>query len=177
MFFALRLLPQFVGDDPQAKTNKENLRNLGPQTRVYANVLNRDEGRIQVWSMPFGVYEDLKSNLLTYLEDGIDLTDPETGRDLVLSVSKKGAVTKYGSISARPKESPLGLDDGWEAQLFNLEEKALQRQFSGDEVEDHVEGALGEYYVSYVELFENATKLTEPKPAEKKADDELGTKV
>jgi hypothetical protein len=92
--------------------------------------------------MTFKVYEDLKNNLLTYLESGIDLTDPYTGRDMVVPVSKKGAVQNYGAISVRPEDSPLDLE-GWEAQIHDLKAKALQRTFTDEELDNHIEGVLG----------------------------------
>jgi len=172
MFFKLRLLHPFKGDNNK---NMKILRKINPTTRVYANVIPRGVDRVQVWSMPYTVANDLRNALLTYLEDEIDLTDPENGRDLVLPVGKQGAVTKYEGVTVRPKASEVGVED-WEAQCHDLKEKAHGRMFSTDEVEEHVGACLGDSAADFFNLYKSATEVDKASKKEKD-DGEIGEEV
>jgi hypothetical protein len=165
MFFTLRLIPEFKDDN----TMVQLLRKVAPTTRVYANIVERGVDRVQVWSMPYSVANDMRNNLLTYLEDGVDLTDPEVGRDMVISVTKQGAVQKYESVTVRPRATELDID-GWEAQCHDLEAKAHGRIFTVDDVLGQMESVLGSEAPTFFEALE-ASKPT-PTTTEPVADTE-----
>lgn len=169
IFFTLRQHPEFGTD-----SGKQLLRKLSPTTRIYANVVVRGTDRVQVWSMPYSFAQDLKNQILVYLEDGVDLTDPSKGHDLSFVVSKTGAVQKYGGITVRPRPSDLGVDD-WQAQCHNLEAKAHTRMFNTEEVEEHIEKVLGDEAASMVELFK--TLKEEQKPTADPEEGEIGEAV
>lgn len=172
MFFTLRLLDEFKGDNNK---NMKVLRKISPTTRVYANVIPRGVDRVQVWSMPYTVANDLRNALLTYLEDEIDLTDPEKGRDLVLAVGKQGAVTKYGGITVRPKASEVGVED-WQAQCFDLKEKAHGKLFTTDEIEELVDGSLGDSAAEFLNAY-RALKAAAKEAKASEDDGEIGEEV
>lgn len=167
MFFTLRL--EFEND----QKNKALLRKISPTTRVYANVIDRNLDRVQVWSMPFGVAGDIKNALETYLEDGVDLTHPTKGHDLTFTVGKQGAVQQYSSITVRPKPSDVGVED-WEAQCHDLEAKAHSRMFTNDDIKEQIEKVLADDAASMLEMYEN---LRKEKKEAKTDDDEIGEEV
>ena len=154
MFFTLRLLSEFKDD----QTSMQLLRKVAPTTRVYANVIERGVDRVQVWSMPYSVANDMRNNLLTYLEDGIDMTDETSGRDMVISVTKQGAVQKYESVTVRPRASAIDIP-GWEAQCHDLEAKAHGRMLHTAEVVDHIASVLGDEATTFFSALE-ASKAT-----------------
>jgi hypothetical protein len=176
MFFTLRLLPEFK-DNPTFSTL---LKKVSPTTRVYANVIERGVDRVQIWSMPFGVANDIRNNLLTYLEDGVDLTDPTTGRDMVIVVTKNGAVQQYDSVTVRPRASEIAVD-GWEAQCHDLEAKAHSRIFTADEIVDQMAAVLGDEATVFFEALEaTKPKVEATEPAEATTSDateEIGEAV
>lgn len=163
MFFTLRL--EFEND----KKNKELLRKIAPTTRIYANVIDRNVDRVQVWSMPFGVAGDLKNALETYLEDGVDLTEDETGHDLTFAVSKNGAVQSYSAITVRPKASPIEVED-WEAGCHDLVAKAHSRMFDDADVREQIEKVLGDDASSMMERYELLAKNRKTDKAKDDAD-------
>lgn len=165
MFFTLRL--EFEND----KANKELLRKVSPTTRVYANVIDRNVDRVQVWSMPFGVAGDLKNALETYLEDGVDLTDPTEGHDITFSVNKTGAVQQYSALTVRPKTSDVGVED-WEASCHDLEAKAHSRMFDDADIREQIEKVLGDDASSMLaryDLLAKNRKVNKAKDADKDA--------
>jgi hypothetical protein len=141
MFFKLRLIPEIS----ENKENMKKLRNVSPTTRVYANIINDDSDKVQIWSMPYTAATELRNILLTYLEDGIDLTDPKEGRNVVFVVGKKGAVTQYKSFSARPLPTEVTIED-WEAQCHDLKAKAHGTVFTTEEVTSNMRGVLGDSF-------------------------------
>lgn len=149
MFFVLNK----AFKDDKRKKEAQVLRNIAPTSRIYMNVVVRGVDRVQVWGMPFGVATNMRNALMTYLEDNVDLTDPENGHDLVFSCFKKGAVQQYSDVTVRPKASPLGVED-WEAQCHDLTEKAHQRTFDRADVEEQIEKVLGDDYASFKEMYE-----------------------
>jgi hypothetical protein len=170
MFFKLRLHPDYSDGK-----GKELLRKLSPTTRVYTNIVVRGVDRVQVWSMPFTFSQDLKNQLLVYLEDGVDLTDEKKGHDLSFTVGKKGAVQQYGSITVRPRASALDVED-WQAQCHDLEAKAHSRMFTKDDVDDLIEKVLGDEAASMIQLY---LQSKEEEKEEKKSsdDDDIGEAV
>ena len=147
MFFKLRLIPTVS----ENKELMKKLRNVSPTTRVYANIINDDADRVQIWSMPYTAATELRNILLTYLEDGIDLTDPIEGRNVVFTVGKRGAVTQYKSFSARPLPTAVEVED-WEAQCFDLKSKAHGTIFTTEEVTENMQGVLGSDFEAFTDI-------------------------
>jgi hypothetical protein len=170
MFFVLNK----AFKDDKRKKEAQILRNIAPTTRIYTNVVVRGVDRVQVWGMPFGLATNMRNALMTYIEDDVDLTDPEKGHDLVFSCSKKGAVQQYSDVTVRPKPSKLDIED-WEAQVHDLEEKAHNRTFDADDVMEQVEKVLGDDYASFKEMYE--LLATERKATKKETKEGIGEEV
>lgn len=172
MFFTLRLHANYSDGK-----GKELLRKLSPTTRVYTNVIVRGTDRVQVWSMPFKFSRDLKNQLIVYLEDKVDLTDPVKGHDLSFSVSKVGAVQQYGSITVRPRPVDIGVED-WQAQCHDLEAKAHSRMFTHDDVDDLIEKVLGDEAPNTIALYKEAKEDSAPSDSKKEdSGDAIGDEV
>jgi hypothetical protein len=161
MFWNVRNHPRFKDN---SKELQPILRKISPQTRVYTNVIVEGSDKVQVWSMPYGVATDLKNVIMTHMEDGIDITDADLGRGIVLGVSKQGAVTKYDGVSVRPKAQAIEIED-WADQLFNLEDMAKQRKLTTEQVIEAINEVLGD---DFDELFTMASEVAASK--EKKDD-------
>ena len=172
MFFVLNRA--FKEGDKKAEA--KILRNIAPTSRIYMNVIPRGVDRVQVWGMPFGMATNMRNALMTYLEDGVDLTHPEEGHDLVFSCFKKGAVQQYSDVTVRPKASPIGVED-WEAQCHDLAAMAHQRTLDEDDVREQMEKVLGDDFASFTELYELLAADRKEKKAEAKADDLPGEEV
>ena len=154
LFWGVRAHARFKDN---SKELQPILRKVSPQTRIYANVIEEDAGKVQVWSMPYGVASDLKNVILTHIEDEIDVTDPENGRGLVLGCSKTGAVQKYDGISVRPKATSIEVED-WDEQLFDLESMAKQRKLTTEQVQAAIEEVLGDDYTSFAAMAAEVAK-------------------
>jgi len=151
MFFSLRT------HFPEKSTENNVVRSLRPNTRVYANVVERfpetpEVEKIQVWSMTFSSGEKIQDTLGALAEDNVFVDDPEEGRDLVLTFKKQGWGAMLDLITAKPKESSLGIED---PEPINLREFAHQKEFTVEEIEELLPKILGEYYPEFVEIMES----------------------
>ena len=158
------------GDDPAAKLywkHKDNpkvkddpavnntLRGLKPADKYYYNVVDRSDGQVKVASLPWSAHEMIKKELINYLKDDLDITDPETGFDIVLTVEPANVFGrnshKYKSVSVRPKAKPIGVD-GWEDKMATLEEECVTSFFTPEEVEDIIPEVLGDFHTLITSL-------------------------
>jgi hypothetical protein len=132
------------------------IRLVQPNTRTFANLVLRDEDNaIRIWSMPYGVTNDLLGMLRTYFEEGIDLTDPEEGRDIIITAIRRGKSHVYGSPTVTPRKTKIGVP-GWEDQLHDLHAAAHQTELSIQQIEDYLPTALGEFYDHLKAMTKNA---------------------
>lgn len=111
---------------------------LRPRLKYYANVLDRNTGRVMVW----GFTSKTLGILLGYEADpdhcNNKLTDPEEGFDVVIERQGTGRTdTKY-NIRVKPKSSEIGDDSDWEDKMKNLDdiveepdEEKIQESLSG----------------------------------------------
>lgn len=120
-------------------------RKLSPSDRYYANFVDRSTDTIKIWSMSYNVFTNLMNTLTNYLKKGVDISDPETGHDFTIFVEKKGSVQNYGSLMLDMDKSPIGIEN-WEEELHNLEELALQRILTPEDIEAAIPDALAEFY-------------------------------
>lgn len=141
MFF--KLIP--VIDRDNEKAFWRAARKLAPTDRYYANFVDRELGTVKIWSMSHNVFTNLSNTLKTYLQAGVDITDPEKGRDFTIHVKKKGAVQEYGNIILHPSDTPVDVDD-WESELHDLEALAHSRILEPDDIKTAIPDALGEFY-------------------------------
>jgi len=153
-----------AGNDPAAKLywkNRDNptikddpalaatLRNLKPADRYYYNVIDRSDNTVKVMALPWGAHSMIKKELINYLRDDFDITDPKTGFDIVLTVEPAivfGRPShKYASVSVRPKSKPIGVE-GWEEKMTILEDEVVTTYFTDDEINEMIPGVLGDFY-------------------------------
>lgn len=98
---------QQTGDREDWKRGKSIL----PKERIYAPIIVRgkeSEG-VKFWGFPSTIYTEL----LSYINDPDygDLTDPLTGRDIILEIKKEpGKTYKIPSIRVKPNPSKLSED-------------------------------------------------------------------
>jgi hypothetical protein len=120
-------------------------RKLEPKTRIIAPVIVRgeeDKG-VRLWEFGTQVYKDL----LSFISDAGDFTDPITGRDFTVEVtSPEQNKTKYNQTSARIRinQTPLSKDA---AQVKNWLENQpnpmdVYRKYTYDEMKKFLEDYL-----------------------------------
>lgn len=154
---------------PKAETDvKEALRGIKPNDRTYANVVDRESGRILIWSMPWGVASNVATVFNTYADEGIDLTDPVKGKDLVIPVNVNGRSYRFGNVALAPRATKIGIAN-WEDELHDLEAAARSRELSSEQVEAAVPVVLGEFYDRIMGLYEAQPKANAHAGAKTKA--------
>ncbi len=146
------------GQIPKGDTDlKEAIRGIKPNDRTYINVVDRESGQILVWSMPWGVASNISTHFNTYAEDGVDLSDPVKGHDLIIPCNKRGRSYVFGNVSVAPRATLIGIK-GWEDELHDLEAAARQRELTSEQVEEAVPATLGEFYDAIMLLNKEAPK-------------------
>lgn len=71
---------------------------------------NEDQGPI-LWSMPFGVNQDIMAGCFDRSGEVFPVDDPENGYDIEFVREGEGMRTKYKSVRTARRESPLSDDD------------------------------------------------------------------
>lgn len=145
---------------------KKALRDLGAQTRIYCNVIDRGEQdpQVKVWGMSFNVGTDIVDNFQAYAEEGMDLSDPKKGYDFIISLKRRGSSFNYGSVARAPKSSPIGVE-GWAEQLHSLHGMAHQRELTADDIDAILPDVLGTFYGVIEDTYQKTTKKKDA-PAE-----------
>ena len=128
---------------------------IRPVTKYYVNLFDRD--RHQDGIRMFGFSGKMMRTLRGYLEDEDygDITDPEEGRDVILTREGTGFTTTTYEIRVRAKSSPIDYK-GWEEEIHELDKEVvtqkvdkeflekqvddLKKILSGGEDEEEVEG-------------------------------------
>jgi hypothetical protein len=104
--------------DDGSDASKELAKKLYPKMRTYAAVIVRgeeDKG-VRLWSFGKMIYQDLLKLMLD--EDYGDITDPETGRDLKVSVTKQPGKT-FADTKVTPRATQTSLSkDGSQAKQW-----------------------------------------------------------
>jgi hypothetical protein len=118
--------------------DKKMAERIGPKTKFYANILDRKTGAVLIW----GFSRKTLGILLGYdsdKEDYGDITNPETGFDIV--VEREGTTkndTRY-AIRCKPKPSEVDMD---EVELHNLSQEVIE-DMEEEELEEIVEANFG----------------------------------
>ena len=145
LYWKLRDNPT-VKDDPAMSAA---LRRLKAADKYYYNVVDRSDNTVKVLSIPYSAHDLIKKELITYLTDDMDITDPEEGFDIVLTVKPATVFGKpsheYSSVSVRPKPKPIEVEN-WEDRTITLEDEAVTNFFTTEEVEEMLPEILGEFY-------------------------------
>ena len=150
---------------PKEETDlKEAIRGIKPNDRTFSNVVDRDAERILIWSAPWGVASNVATHFNVYAEDGVDLSDPDKGHDLVIPVNKRGRSYQFGNVSVAPRATKINIP-GWEDELHDLDAAARQRELSSEAVEEAVPAALGDFNDAIMALFTAAPKGKTPRKA------------
>jgi len=100
---------------------KEWLKNVGASQRYYVNLvdLNDLEKGVQVGELPKTVLEELWNIMVDEDTGKGDITDWDTGFDVIIEKTGKGIGTRY---SVRAKNSPTAISKAeYESELVNLE--------------------------------------------------------
>ena len=124
--------------------------NLAPTTKYYWNVVVRDTGEVKILATTYKVWNLILDEIRNYLRDDVDITDPETGRDVTLTIEQAINFGKPGmritGVSVAPKEEPVGVED-WEEKLHNLKEATEpSNNLSVEEIEELLPTILGDHY-------------------------------
>lgn len=105
---------------------QEALDSLKPRTQYMCNAIDRSEGKpvVKILNLSVGVLKDLAGFLSD--PDYGDITDPDEGFDIKIEKvpGKRPIDTRY-KVRARPKASPIGMDD-WAEHLYDLEKEAYR---------------------------------------------------
>jgi hypothetical protein len=121
--------------------SRELCKKLYPKMRSFAAVVVRgeeDKG-VRLWSFGKMIYQDLIKLMLD--EDYGDITDPDSGRDLKISVTKQpGKTFADTKVTPRATQTPLSKDPAqakqWMSTIPNM--KDYDEILSADEIEKRV---------------------------------------
>jgi len=98
---------------------------IRPVTKYYVNILDRN--RVSEGIKVYGFSNKMMRTLKGYLEDEDygDITDPEEGRDII--ITREGTTFTNTSYDIRVRAKSTILDyDGWEDEIHNLEEEIVK---------------------------------------------------
>jgi hypothetical protein len=127
--------------------SKELAKKLYPKMRTYAAVVVRgeEEKGVRLWSFGKMIYQDLLKLMLD--EDYGDITDPESGRDLKVSVTKQpGKTFADTKVTPRATQTPLSKDSSqakqWLSSVPNIDdyEELLETEQIEKRVNDWLTG-------------------------------------
>jgi len=125
-----------------SKSGSENKQKLASRirgvTKYYVNILDR--GRVSDGIKVYGLGMKMMRTLKGYLEDEDygDITDPEEGRDIIITREGTTFTNTSYDLRVRAKSSPLDYD-GWEDEIHNLEEEIV-KEVDKDFLEKQVKG-------------------------------------
>jgi hypothetical protein len=157
MFFSLIGKEEIREDD----SLKKILLRIAPTNRVYCQVAVRgeEEETVKLWSIPPGGFRNLKTECDTQVEFEINVANPQSGKDLVITMTRLPMGAPYlKSVSAAPTQSEVGFD--WQSQAKDIEAAAHQREFSAEDVLEMIPDELGEFYETLTELQEKHSGKT-----------------
>lgn len=123
---------------------------IAPKKSFYANIVNRETGKLNLWNMPSGV---LKPVLNFMRGKAGDITDPAKGRDLEVVKTRAGRSMRY-SASLDLEASPIGVE-GWQKNARDCTK--LIKVFGREEIIDILQNNLGGM-VPISEIFGRAKK-------------------
>lgn len=100
-------------------------------TKYYVNVIDRD--RPSEGIRMYGFSGKMMRTLRGYLEDEDygDITDPEEGKDVIITREGTGFTTTSYDLRVRAKSTPIDYP-GWEEELHELDKEVLQQQVDRD---------------------------------------------
>jgi len=150
MFFKLWNVPELSGDANAGL--RKSLQKLGPDQRAFANVWDPEVERVRAWSIAYGARKKLEAKIDSRREQGVLVTDPEDGRDLVVTASKLGKNSKISDVDVSETSTPVPIAD-WANQLKNLTDCACQRVLTTDELAELIPAVLGDHYKKLAELY------------------------
>ena len=125
--------------------SKELAKKLYPKMRTYAAVIVRgeeDKG-VRLWSFGKMIYQDLLKLMLD--EDYGDITDPDSGRDIKVSVTKQpGKTFADTKVTPRATQTPLSKDGNqakqWMTSVPNIND--YEEPTAPEEIERRVNAWL-----------------------------------
>ena len=122
----------------------DNLKTLGPKHRMYFNVYDPESNRVLIWSLPsdgpdsFG--NAVLGGIVERAKKGVDVTDPKKGRNLAVTLTRRGAAFLYSGVWAvKGTPLPKKLGDDWQEDLHDLEEIPLQKVLTQEDLAESVE--------------------------------------
>lgn len=144
--------------------SRELCKKLYPKMRSFAAIVVRgeeDKG-VRLWSFGKMIYQDLIKLMLD--EDYGDITDPDSGRDLKISVTKQpGKTFADTKVTPRATQTPLSKDPAqakqWMSTIPNM--KDYDEILSADEIEKRVNDWLNGSSSAAVESPSRRTEVTE----------------
>ena len=169
--------------------SKELAKKLYPKMRTYAAVVVRgeEEKGVRLWSFGKMIYQDLLKLMLD--EDYGDITDPESGRDIKVSVSKSpGKTFADTKVTPRATQTPLSKDQNqlktWLSNVPNIDdyeelleseqiEKRVNDWLTGGSTNNEVGTQRGGSTTRLAELEEEISTPAKTKPASKNTFDDL----
>ena len=151
------------------KDDRKAANRISPRTKNYANILDRHTGAFKIWGFSVKILKVI-TGYITDPEWG-DITDPETGHDLLVTREGEGINSRY-EVRARLKAKPIGVED-WLEQAHNLRKECVKIQ-SYEELLEVVEDQFGKLDPQYLgeDEAEEEDDEESPKPKAKKAEKE-----
>jgi hypothetical protein len=118
--------------------DKKMAERIGTRTKFYANVLDRKTNAVLIW----GFSRKTLGILLGYdsdKEDYGDITNPETGFDIVIDRTGTGKLDTRYQIRCKPKSSEVDME---EVELHNLSQEVID-DMDEEELQEIVEANFG----------------------------------
>ncbi len=151
-------LREFVKDREELS---KALRVLGPNRRLYCNVLYDDE--VLVWSLPHGGQNSGGVKFLgmwqQYLKEGLSLHDSQRGHTINVPVADAGSGMRYGNFTIAAKPSVVEFDPD---DLHDLAAAGNNKILSIQQIDEYLPKALGEFYARLEDAYQAALKSGTP---------------
>lgn len=103
----------------EGSSNKKNSdlgKKIRPQDSYFINLVDRKDDKVKKYGMKRSMMKSLKSYLLD--PDYGDITDPESGMDIVIEKEGENLDTRY-TVKVRPKNTAIE-HDNWEDEMFDI---------------------------------------------------------
>ena len=128
---------ELIKQGPEGKELADKLRG---RNKFYANVLDYKTGKAMIW----GFSAKILGVLLSYCSDPDfgDISNPETGFDVVVERTGTGPLDTRYEVRCRPKASEIEVE-GWEDGIKNLDEEVIE-ETDEDKLREVVEAKYGD---------------------------------
>lgn len=104
------------GNKENYKTYSDLAKRASTNEKYFFNVLDRSDDTVKVYNCSSHIFEEVKKEFKLCKDEGVNIFDPNKGRDAILTKKVSGARTSY-DIAFERKNSKIGAD----VELYNLD--------------------------------------------------------